>query len=150
MNFIAFLSKSNIVNTFLAMVRPAHHSILIKFQHCFHSSHITCISENPQTHTPLELPSMFTTFTPPPLTIPPVETFFSYSSRPQTGPTVGISFCLIIVRLGQVLPGSQEESWQMSIPTSGRTQTPGAGARFSGMRQTDSKIAHSDDHLVTT
>jgi len=43
----------------------------------------------------------------------------------MTGPAAGISFCLIIVRLGMTLPSqSREESWDISIHTPD-TQTPG-------------------------
>ena len=35
----------------------------------------------------------------------------------QTSPAVGISFCLIIVRLGRILPEAREESWNMSVRT---------------------------------
>ena len=33
---------------------------------------------------------------------------------PQTSPAVGISFCLIIVRLGQILPETRDETRQLS------------------------------------
>ena len=36
---------------------------------------------------------------------------------PQTGPVVGISFCLIIVRLGSPLPEVQDEDWHVSFRT---------------------------------
>ena len=36
---------------------------------------------------------------------------------PQSGPAAGISFCLIIVRLGHVLPEPQDETWCTSIRT---------------------------------
>lgn len=44
----------------------------------------------------------------------------------MTGPAVGISFCLIIVRLGHVLLEPREESWRVSIHTPS-TQTPRTG-----------------------
>ncbi|KAF9644526.1 hypothetical protein BDM02DRAFT_3121771 [Thelephora ganbajun] len=38
-------------------------------------------------------------------------------------PVIGISFCLIIVRLGHVLPKARSESWRMSIRTPGSRTT---------------------------
>ena len=37
--------------------------------------------------------------------------------NPQSSPAVGISFCLIIVRLGRVLPVAREETWDASVCT---------------------------------
>ena len=49
--------------------------------------------------------------------------------NPQSSPVLGICFCLIIVRLGKVLPVAQEETWHASIRTPS-SRTPGSG-RFS-------------------
>ena len=35
----------------------------------------------------------------------------------QSSPVVGTSFCLIIVRLGQILPEARDETWRTSIRT---------------------------------
>lgn len=57
------------------------------------------------------------------------------SNPPQTGPVVGISFCLIIARLGQILPEVQDETWHVSLrapasrtPASGQAALPLAQA----------------------
>jgi len=43
----------------------------------------------------------------------------------QTNPAVGISFCLIIVRLGRILPETRDETWRMSTRTPS-SRTPGS------------------------
>ena len=88
MNFLTFLAKSNLVFTFLALVRritvssPNFNRRYRRFPHAHPDAHLPCLP-------------------------------------PQTGPAVGISFCLIIVRLGQVLPEQRHESWHMSFHTPG-------------------------------
>jgi hypothetical protein len=87
-NFFAFLAKSNLRYTFMAMVR-------------------------------LSVP-----YPPPTITVsthrhpPHVHTLTSLN-HPQTGPVVGISFCLIIVRLGYAPAETQDETWHVSfrVPT---------------------------------
>jgi len=125
MNFITFLAGSTLVNTFFAMVRSMHRA-LSSFQRNSYSSHTTPLcSPTWAICSPLKL--------------------FSFS--PQTGPAAGISFCLIIVRLGQILPeSSPTESWHMSIPTPS-TQTPESDGQLTDVFATDSKVdnSHSDD-----
>jgi len=82
MNFAAFLAKSNLPFTFLAMV---------------------CSSVSSPLNATL--------------------TFIRILL--QSGPAVGISFCLIIVRLGRVLPDARDKTWEASIRTpASRTRVP--------------------------
>lgn len=45
---------------------------------------------------------------------------------PQSSPAVGIAFCLIIVRLGHILPEAREDTWEAS------SRTPSFRTRPSG------------------
>jgi len=98
MNFLAFLAKSNLSYTFSAMV---------------------C---SPSSVRPLDLTGP---------TRRHRSSVFTFSctylvKSPQSSPAVGISFCLIIVRLGHVLPVAREESWDTSAYTPA-SRTGGSG-----------------------
>jgi len=87
LNFFSFLAKSELANTFLAMVRspispPSYYGFGVLSPTLHYSRSLTY----------------------------PVNS-------PQTGPAVGISFCLIIVRLGRTLPEAQDETWHISFHT---------------------------------
>ncbi|KAF9646494.1 hypothetical protein BDM02DRAFT_3270923 [Thelephora ganbajun] len=76
-----------------------------------------------------------------------------YTSLAMTGPAVGISFCLIIVRLGHILPEAREESWHMSVRIPG-SRTPGSdqvGGSFAQIKvQRDVFASDSTDFRVET
>jgi len=90
MNFIAFLFKSNLSYTFYATV---------------------CLSLS------LPLPRSHGVNSPTPAFRPHVcpDSCAYLVNLPQSSPAVGISFCLIIVRLGHVLPVAREETCDASF-----------------------------------
>lgn len=49
----------------------------------------------------------------------------------QTGPVMGISFCMIIVRLGTITPEVREDSWQSSQRTQASRMQSAYDSRFS-------------------
>lgn len=63
---------------------------------------------------------------------------------PQTPPALGISFNLIIVWLGQVLPQLWDGSSYMLVSATG-TQTPGTSGRLPDVYSRDLKLDLSDD-----
>ena len=74
---------------------------------------------------------------------------------PQTSPAVGISFCLIIVRLGHILPGSQEGSRYLSgssrTPASRTTGPDPVAVSFTQVKvQRDVYVGESEDHPMET
>ena len=96
MDFLAYLAKSELSYTFLAIVRSPTST---------HWCQLTNIYLHPHVH-PRSLAR---------LVVPP-----------QSSPAVGISFCLIIVRLGQILPEVRDKTWHGSAPTpASRKHTPG-------------------------
>ena len=90
LNFFSFLAKSDLAYTFLAMVR------------------------SPTSPFP---PSWFSALSPTLRPLIPLRSRTYPVNFPQTGPAVGISFCLIIVRLGRTLPEAQDETWHISFHT---------------------------------
>jgi len=101
MNFIAFLAKSNFTYTFFAMVRSS-------------------VPPPP----PLEhgISSEKPTF------LPHVDphSHIHLAKSPQISPAVGISFCLIIVRLSHILPQARDEPWHASVRTQPAPRTQGS------------------------
>ena len=92
--------------------------------------------EQRHVHNPRDGTSTDSTLPPPILWCLPTGTYLlpssasTYSPRQkkslQSSPAVGIAFCLIIVRLGHILPEPQEDSWNISVCTpSSRTRTSG-------------------------
>ena len=62
---------------------------------------------------------------PPPPNITASMPAHVHPQSPQSGPAVGISFCLIIVRLGKVLPEARDKTLEVSIRTpASRTPVP--------------------------
>jgi hypothetical protein len=45
------------------------------------------------------------------------------SNPPQTSPAIGISFCLILARLGRLLHEVQDETWHVSVRWASALQT---------------------------
>jgi len=74
----------------------------------------------------------------------------------MTSPAVGISFCLIIVRLGQILPGSRNETWHVSVHTPsvrlpGTSPLAGSFASFAQIQvQPDVFVSRSKEYTTET
>ena len=102
--------------------------------------------------------------------ISPAVAFRSYSSRwyvhrshcpipfvthlrLQSGPAVGICFCLIIVRLGHVFPVAREETWHMSNHTPASHPTA-SDLKTISFRKVEAKqdtfLGESEDHPMGT
>lgn len=58
------------------------------------------------------------------ITRPNVTVSISPHVHPQSGPAVGISFCLIIVRLGRILPEARDNTLEVSIRTPASRSRP--------------------------
>ena len=80
--------------------------------------------------------------------MPSVLTF-----TPQSGPAVGISFCLIIVRLGHIFPVARDETWHMSSRTSASHPTASNLTTISFRKveaKQDASLGESEDHPMGT
>ena len=80
--------------------------------------------------------------------MPSVLTF-----TPQSSPAVGISFCLIIVRLGHIFPVARDETWHMSSPTPASHPTTSNLTTISFGKveaKQDASPGESEDHPMGT
>ena len=67
----------------------------------------------------------------------------------KTNPAVGISFCLIIVRLGSITPEVCDDSWESSYPSRVSRMTPSRGVALSGLSVPLDRVKVQQDVYVT-
>ena len=67
----------------------------------------------------------------------------------QTSPVIGISFCLIIVRLWAVTPEVNEDSWESSQRSGASRGLPVSNLRFSHLPVSSDRVKVEQDIYVS-